>query len=87
MTKAVALLSGGLTAPRGKDDDRTGHRGPCPNFTSAFCTCNHGGKDGGGCRSESNRSPRSSGSRKVLAKGDDYIDIVRNPKHGYGKGA
>ena len=57
------------------------------NFTSGFCTCNHGGKDGGGCRSESKRVAEEFGiPLKVIVKGMDYIELVRNPKHGYGKG-
>ncbi len=88
MTKAVALLSGGLDSTLAvKMMIEQGIEVHALNFTSAFCTCNHGGKDGGGCRSESRRVAEEFGiPLKVLMKGDDYIDIVRNPRHGYGKG-
>ncbi|MDP2689892.1 MAG: hypothetical protein Q8P48_07240, partial [Deltaproteobacteria bacterium] len=57
------------------------------NFTSAFCTCSSGAKEKGGCRSESKRVAEEFGIPiKVVTKGLDYIEIVRNPKHGYGKG-
>jgi len=86
--KAVALLSGGLDSTLAvKLMIEQGIEVHALNFTSSFCTCNHGGKDGGGCRSESKRVAEEFGIPiKVLAKGMDYIEIVRNPKHGYGKG-
>ncbi|MBI5493365.1 MAG: hypothetical protein HY893_10600 [Deltaproteobacteria bacterium] len=88
MTKAVALLSGGLDSTLAvKLIIDQGIEVHALNFTSAFCTCNSGGAKEGGCRSESKRVAEEFGiSIKVVAKGFDYIDIVRNPKHGYGKG-
>ena len=86
--KAVALLSGGLDSTLAvKLMIEQGIEVHALNFTSSFCTCNHGGKDGGGCRSESRRVADEFGiPLKVLVKGAEYISIVKNPKHGYGKG-
>lgn len=87
-TKAVALLSGGLDSTLAvKMMIDQGIEVHALNFTSSFCTCNHGGKDGGGCRSESKRVAEEFGiPLKVIMKGMDYIELVRNPRHGYGKG-
>ncbi|MBI5233512.1 MAG: hypothetical protein HY880_04085 [Deltaproteobacteria bacterium] len=95
MAKAVALLSGGLDstlAVRLVIDQ--GIEVYALNFTSAFCTCDAGGKHNGhkgkaegGCRSEARRVAEEFGIPiKVLAKGLDYIDVVRKPRYGYGKG-
>lgn len=88
MTKAVALLSGGLDSTLAvKLMIDQGIEVHALNFTSAFCTCNSGGADKGGCRSESKRVADEFGIPiKVVAKGLDYIEVVRNPRHGYGKG-
>lgn len=87
MTKAVALLSGGLDSTLAvKLIIEQGIEVHALNFTSSFCTCNHGGKDGG-CRSESKRVAEEFGIPiKVMVKGPEYMDIVRSPRHGYGKG-
>jgi tRNA U34 2-thiouridine synthase MnmA/TrmU len=54
------------------------------NFTSPFCTCT--GKNSG-CKSEAVRVAQEFNIPiKVIHKGLDYLEIVRNPKHGYGKG-
>lgn len=94
MAKAVALLSGGLDSTLAvKVILEQGIELHALNFTSAFCTCNSGrkpkggGEGGGGCRSEAGRVAEEFGIPiKVLVKGDDYIEIVRNPKYGHGKG-
>jgi tRNA U34 2-thiouridine synthase MnmA/TrmU len=93
MAKAVALLSGGLDSTLAVrvilDQGIVVH---ALNFFSAFCTCSSrrkhtGGQAGGGCRSEARRVAEEFGIPiKVIAKGLDYIEIVRNPKYGYGKG-
>lgn len=87
-TKAVALLSGGLDSTLAvKMMIEQGIEVHALNFTSAFCTCNSGGVNKGGCKSESKRVADEFGIPiTVVTKGFDYIEIVRNPKHGYGKG-
>lgn len=88
MPKAVALLSGGLDSTLAvKLILDQGVEMYALNFTSAFCTCTTGGVSRGGCKSESKRVAEEFGIPiKVITKGFDYIEIVRNPKHGYGKG-
>ncbi|MEE9615313.1 MAG: 7-cyano-7-deazaguanine synthase [Thermodesulfobacteriota bacterium] len=92
MTKAVALLSGGLDSTLAvKLMIEQGIEVHALNFTSAFCTCDAGSKHKGelgvGCKTAARRVAEEFGVPiKVLVKGLDYIDVVRNPKYGYGKG-
>ncbi len=94
MTKAVALLSGGLDSTLAvKMMIDQGIEVHALNFTSAFCTCDSGKKDedgnkiAGGCKSQAVRVAEEFNIPiKVLHKGMEYVEIVRNPKHGYGKG-
>lgn len=89
MAKAVALLSGGLDSTLAvKMMIDQGVEVVALNFTSAFCSCDSGGKSkASGCKSESRRVAEEFGVPiKVLTKGLDYMEVVRNPKHGYGKG-
>lgn len=83
--KALALLSGGLDSTlavrlmldMGVDVEAL-------NFTSPFCTCT--GKNAG-CKSEAVRVAEEFNIPiKVMTKGLDYLEVVRNPRHGYGKG-
>lgn len=83
--KAIALLSGGLDSTLAvkmmldMDIDVE-----ALNFTSPFCTCT--GKNAG-CKSEAVRVAQEFNIPiKVVHKGLDYLEIVRNPIHGYGKG-
>lgn len=82
--KALALLSGGLDSTlavkvmldQGIDVEAL-------NFTSPFCTCT--GKNAG-CKSEAVRVAEEFGIPiKVLNKGIEYLEVVRNPVYGYGK--
>ena len=83
--KALALLSGGLDstlAVRMMLD--MGIEVEALNFTSPFCTCT--GKNAG-CKSEAVRVAQEFNIPiKVMHKGQDYLELLRNPVHGYGKG-
>lgn len=83
--KALALLSGGLDSTLAvKVMLEQGIEVEALNFTSPFCTCT--GKNAG-CKSEAVRVAEEFGIPiKVMNKGVDYLEIVRKPRHGYGKG-
>jgi tRNA U34 2-thiouridine synthase MnmA/TrmU len=83
--KALALLSGGLDSTLAvKMMLDMGIEVEALNFTSPFCTCT--GKNAG-CKSEAVRVAEEFRIPiKVIHKGLDYLEIVRNPTHGYGKG-
>jgi len=83
--KALALLSGGLDSTLAvKVMLEQGIAVEALNFTSPFCTCT--GKNAG-CKSEAVRvAGEFNIPIKVMNKGADYLEIVRSPKHGYGKG-
>ena len=83
--KAIALLSGGLDSTLAvKMMLDLGIEVEALNFTSPFCTCT--GKNSG-CKSEAVRVAQEFNIPiKVINKGLDYLEIVRNPVHGYGKG-
>jgi tRNA U34 2-thiouridine synthase MnmA/TrmU len=85
MKKALALLSGGLDSTLAvKVMLDQGIEVEALNFTSPFCTCT--GKNAG-CKSEAVRVAEEFNIPiKVLHKGLDYLEVVRNPRHGYGKG-
>lgn len=83
--KAVALLSGGLDSTLAvKTMIDQGVEVIALNFTSPFCNCT---QKNSGCDHEASRVANELGVEiKVISKGLDYINnIVRNPKHGYGK--
>jgi tRNA-uridine 2-sulfurtransferase len=83
--KAIALLSGGLDSTLAvKMMLDMGIDVEALNFTSPFCTCT--GKNAG-CKSEAVRVAQEFNIPiKIVHKGLDYLEIVRNPRHGYGKG-
>jgi len=83
--KAIALLSGGLDSTLAvKIMLDLGIEVEALNFTSPFCTCT--GKNSG-CKSEAVRVAQEYNIPiKVMHKGADYLEIIRNPVHGYGKG-
>jgi tRNA U34 2-thiouridine synthase MnmA/TrmU len=83
--KALALLSGGLDSTLAvKVMLEQGITVEALNFTSPFCTCT--GKNAG-CKSEAVRVAEEFNIPiKVLHKGLDYLEVVRKPRHGYGKG-
>lgn len=83
--KAVALLSGGLDstlAVRMMLDQ--GIDITAVNFTSPFCNCN---PKNAGCRHQASKVAEEFGIPiRVIPKGMDYMRMVENPPHGYGRG-
>jgi tRNA U34 2-thiouridine synthase MnmA/TrmU len=83
--KALALLSGGLDSTLAvKVMLDQGIEVEALNFISPFCNCT--GKNAG-CKSEAVRvAAEFNIPIKVMNKGVEYLELVRNPRHGYGKG-
>ena len=84
--RAVMLLSGGLDstlAARMMLDQ--GVELVALHFTSPFCTCARG--KGNGCHSQAQIvAARMKIPIKTVSKGSEYIEVIRNPRHGRGAG-
>ncbi len=82
--KAISLLSGGLDSTLAtKLIMEQGIEVVALHFTSLFCTCSKGGQ---GCGIQAIRTGSELGVEvMVRAKGMEYLEIVKSPKHGYGK--
>ena len=79
-TKALALFSGGLDSILAiKLILNQGIEVVAFNFASPFCLCEKGGCD------VSEAAKRLGVSLKVVNADDEYLKMVRKPKHGYGK--
>jgi tRNA-specific 2-thiouridylase len=79
-TKALALFSGGLDSTLATELIlRQGIEVAAINFKSPFCLC---AQDGCG---PLNAAKQLGIKIKVVNVGDQYLQIVRKPKHGYGK--
>jgi tRNA U34 2-thiouridine synthase MnmA/TrmU len=81
--KALALLSGGLDSTLAiKVILNQGIDIVAVNFFTPFCLCNRKN----GCKYEAKRISEEFGIElKAIALFWEYIEIVKNPKHGYGK--
>ncbi|MBI4377555.1 MAG: hypothetical protein HY578_00495 [Nitrospinae bacterium] len=82
--KALGLLSGGLdsTIAVGLMID-LGIEVIALNFTSPFCTCT---SKNAGCKSHAIKAADKFGIKiKSVYMGQEYVDMVANPKHGYGR--
>jgi tRNA U34 2-thiouridine synthase MnmA/TrmU len=78
--KALALLSGGLDSTLAvKLLLEQSINVEALNFKSPFCLCGKGGCGASGA------AERFHIPLKVVTVGEDYLRVVRNPKHGYGK--
>jgi tRNA U34 2-thiouridine synthase MnmA/TrmU len=82
--KAVSLLSGGLDSLIAtKIIVEQGIKVEALHFTSPFCTCSKGNK---GCGIQAVRSAKELGIEvNVRTKGLEYLEIVKKPRHGYGR--
>ena len=80
--KAVALVSGGLdSGVAARLMSGLGIELVVLNFTSPFCLCNKKG----GCKFEARNLAQSLGLEfKAISVIDEFLEIVKNPKHGYG---
>jgi tRNA U34 2-thiouridine synthase MnmA/TrmU len=83
--KAVGLLSGGLDSTlAAKLMIEQGIDVYAINFTSPFCTCT---PKKSGCSSVMTAVKKLGDiPLKLVAMKDEYLEIVRNPKHGHGSG-
>lgn len=84
--RAVMLLSGGLDSTLAAKMmlDR-GVELLALHFSSPFCTCTRGTQSG--CRSQAQVVAGRMGIPiRTVAKGREYLEIVRNPRHGRGAG-
>jgi tRNA U34 2-thiouridine synthase MnmA/TrmU len=78
--KALALLSGGLDSTLAvKLILNQGIDVKAVNFVTPFCICRKGG-----C-GVSEVAKKFNMPLKIISVGEDYLKVVRNPKHGYGK--
>jgi len=83
--KAVSLLSGGLDSlVATKIMVEQGIEVEALHFTSPFCTCSKGSK---GCGIQAVRTANELHIKvEVRTKGLEYLEIVKKPRHGYGRG-
>lgn len=83
MTKALALLSGGLDSTLAIEViKRQGIDVVALNIVTAFCQCTSSGS----CQLEAVKvSEKLNVPIKVINATKEMIEIVKNPKHGYGK--
>lgn len=83
MTKALALLSGGLDSTLAIEViKRQGIDVIALNIVTAFCRCTNAGS----CKLEAVRvSENLNVPIKVINSTKEIIELVKNPKHGYGK--
>lgn len=83
MAKAIALLSGGLDsilATRLMLEQ--GIEVEAVNFITVFCNCTSRGKT---CLASKSAADKLGVKLKVFEVSNEYFEIVKNPKHGYGK--
>jgi tRNA-specific 2-thiouridylase len=81
--KALALLSGGLDSTVAiKVVQEAGIEIEAINFTSPFCRCSG---SGGGCGAAATAAKHLGVKLHYQKCGDEYLRIVENPPHGYGR--
>lgn len=79
--KAIAMLSGGLDSIlAAKLMLEQGIELEAINFLTIFCTCTHKG-----CQHAATQAAKTLGiSLKVLNITEEYLEVIKHPKHGYG---
>lgn len=84
MIKALSMLSGGLDSTLAtKAVLEQGIAVTAVNFTSPFCLC--GGKAKEGCKIKAaEMAEQLKVPLKILSAAKDFIEIIKNPKYGYG---
>jgi len=84
--KAVVLLSGGLDSTlAARLLQEQGIALHAIHFTSPFCTCSRPGAGNGGCRSQAQVVASRMGIPiRTVSKGEEYLEIVKHPRHGRG---
>ncbi len=84
--KALSLISGGLDSTLAtKVIMDQGVEVVAVNFVSSFCRCDHGAKGTDGCRHEARFVSEQLGiPLKVVNVTEDFLEVLRSPKHGYG---
>lgn len=82
--RAVALLSGGLDSRLAvRLVQEQGVEVTALNYVTPFCTCTSKSS----CRLEAKKAADEYGVKiKVFYVFEDFIEIIKNPKHGYGRG-
>lgn len=80
--KAIALLSGGLDSTlAAKVVLEQGIELEAINFLTVFCTCTNRGAS---CLASQKASETLGIPLKVFNVSEEYLDVVKNPRHGYG---
>ena len=83
--KAIILLSGGLDSTLAAEImNRNGLELVAVNYKTPFCLCDSHSK-GGGCASNARRVTDALGIElRMINATDDFLQVLRDPKHGYG---
>src|SRR4030043_1388404 len=83
MIKAIALLSGGLDSTlAAKIVMEEGIELEALNFLTVFCNCTHRGET---CLASKKAVEGLGIPLKVLNVSEEYLTVVKHPKHGYGR--
>ncbi|MGD0918855.1 MAG: 7-cyano-7-deazaguanine synthase [Thermodesulfobacteriota bacterium] len=81
--KAIVLLSGGLDSTvAAKVVMEQGIELEALNFLTVFCTCTHRGES---CLASQKAVDSLGIPLKVFNVSEEYLDVVKHPKHGYGR--
>ena len=81
--KAIALLSGGLDSTlAAKVVMEQGVELEALNFLTVFCTCTHRGES---CLASQKAVDSLGIPLRVFNVSEEYLDVVKHPKHGYGR--